>query len=93
MSKRNDLAPQAFAELIAATNFSFLRGGSHAHELVAQAKALGHTAIGIADRNSLAGMVRAHIAAKQVGLRLLVGARLVIEGLPGRSDSRRDRAG
>ncbi len=66
-----------YAELAVTTNFSFLRGASHAAELVAQAKALGLAAIGVADRNSLAGVVRAHIAAKDVGLRLLVGARLV----------------
>src|SRR6185369_1913073 len=67
----------AFAELIAATNFSFLHGASHAHEMVAQAAELGLAAIGIADRNSLAGVVRAHTAAKEHKIRLLVGARLV----------------
>jgi len=67
-----------YAELAVTTNFSFLRGASHAAELVAQAKALGLAAIGVADRNTLAGVVRAHIAAKEAGLRLLVGARLVI---------------
>ncbi|MAN73646.1 MAG: error-prone DNA polymerase [Henriciella sp.] len=71
-----------YAELAVTTNFSFLRGASHAQELVAQAKALGLSAIGIADRNTLAGVVRAHLAAKEVVLRLLVGARLVTaEGL------------
>ncbi len=65
-----------YAELDAITNFSFLRGGSHADELVAQAKALGIAALGIADHNTLAGVVRAHVAAKELGLRLLVGARL-----------------
>ncbi|MEO1265268.1 MAG: error-prone DNA polymerase, partial [Pseudomonadota bacterium] len=49
---------------------------------VAQAKALGLSALAIADRNTLAGVVRAHTAAKQVGLRLIVGARLVVEGWP-----------
>ena len=53
-----------FAELGALTNFSFLEGASHPHELVATAKSLGHAAIGIADRNSFAGVVRAHVAAK-----------------------------
>src|SRR5690242_19956528 len=66
-----------FAELVAATNFSFLRGASHAHEIVGQAAQLGLAAIGIADRNSLAGVVRAHTAAKECKIRLLVGARLV----------------
>jgi error-prone DNA polymerase len=67
----------AFAELIAASNFSFLRGASHPHEMVGQAAELGLAGIGIADRNTLAGVVRAHQAAKDYGIRLLVGARLV----------------
>ncbi|MEO0817488.1 MAG: error-prone DNA polymerase [Pseudomonadota bacterium] len=66
-----------YAELAVTTNFSFLRGASHGEELVHQAKALGLQAIGIADRNTLAGVVRAHIAAKEAGMRMLVGARLV----------------
>ncbi len=65
------------AELIAATNFSFLHGASHADEMVAQAKALGLSAIGIADRNSFAGIVRAHLAARDADIKLLVGIRLV----------------
>jgi error-prone DNA polymerase len=70
-----------FAELVAATNFSFLRGASHAHEMVGQAAELGLTAIGIADRNTLAGVVRAHTAAKEHDIHLCVGARLVtVEG-------------
>ena len=68
---------RTFAELVAATNFSFLRGASHAHEMVRQAAELGFDAIGIVDRNSLAGVVRAHKAAKEHKIRLLVGARLV----------------
>ena len=66
----------AYAELQAVSNFSFLRGASHADELVERAAALGLAAIGIADRNTLAGAVRAHVAAKAAGLRLLTGARL-----------------
>jgi len=66
----------AFAELAVTTNFSFLRGASHPEEYVLAAQALGLSAIGVADRNTLAGVVRAHVAAKEVGLRLLVGARL-----------------
>ncbi|HBH45199.1 MAG TPA: error-prone DNA polymerase, partial [Hyphomonas atlantica] len=66
-----------YAELSVTTNFSFLRGASHAEELVLTAKQLGLTAVGVADRNTLAGVVRAHIAAKEAGLRLLIGARLV----------------
>ncbi|MEA3539268.1 MAG: error-prone DNA polymerase [Pseudomonadota bacterium] len=76
-----------FAELVAATNYSFLRGASHPAELVATALALGHAGIGIADRNSVAGVVRAWAALKGVGapgsFKLAVGARLVFaDGTP-----------
>src|SRR5437660_4954902 len=67
----------AFAELVAATNFSFLRGAAHAHEIVGRAAELGLDAIGIADRNTLAGVVRAHRAGKEHKIRCLAGARLV----------------
>jgi error-prone DNA polymerase len=67
----------AYAELQVTSNYSFLRGASHPDELVIAAKALGLAALAIADRNSLAGVVRAHVAAKEAGLRLMVGARLV----------------
>ena len=66
-----------YAELAVTTNFSFLHGASHAGELVQRAAALGLDAIGVADRNTLAGVVRAHVAARAAGLKLLVGARLV----------------
>ncbi|WP_370237854.1 MULTISPECIES: error-prone DNA polymerase [Henriciella] len=66
-----------YAELAVTTNFSFLHGASHAEELVLQAVSLGLDGIGVADRNTLAGVVRAHLAAKEYGLRLAVGARLV----------------
>ena len=69
----------AYAELQCLTNFSFLEGASHPDELVIQAAALGLSAIGVADRNSLAGVVRAHTAAKQHGIQLLVGARLDLQ--------------
>jgi error-prone DNA polymerase len=65
-----------YAELQVTTNFSFLRGASHPDELVVTAAALGHSAIAITDHNSLAGIVRAHQAAKEVGIRLVVGCRL-----------------
>ena len=58
------------------SNFSFLRGAAHPHEMVEVAAALGWDAIGIADVNSLAGIVRAHVAARDHGIRLVVGARL-----------------
>lgn len=68
-----------YAELAVTSNFSFLYGGAHASELVETAAALGLCAIGIADRNTLAGIVRAHVAAKEHKMRLLVGARLVLD--------------
>ena len=66
----------AYAELQITSNFSFLRGGSHPEELVLRAAELGLSAIALTDRNTLAGVVRAHIAAKEVGIRFVVGARL-----------------
>jgi error-prone DNA polymerase len=67
----------AYAELAVTTNFSFLRGASHPQEMVARADELGLTAIGIADRNSFAGVVRAYDEARKRKIKLLVGARLV----------------
>jgi len=66
----------AYAELQCTSNFSFLRGASHAEELATQAKHLGLAAIAVTDRNTLAGVVRAHQAAKDCGLQFVVGARL-----------------
>ena len=65
-----------YAELQVTSSFSFLRGASSAEELFAQAALHGIEALGITDRNSLAGIVRAHEAAKATGVRLVVGARL-----------------
>ncbi len=73
---RGVVMPDA-AEILACSNFTFLTGASHADEMVAQAAALGLSAIGIADRNSFAGIVRAHLAARDAGIKLLVGVRLV----------------
>ncbi|HYP10846.1 MAG TPA: error-prone DNA polymerase [Xanthobacteraceae bacterium] len=67
----------AYAELAVTTSFSFLRGGSHPQELVARADELELTAIGIADHNSFAGVVRAYDEAKKRKIKLLVGTRLV----------------
>ena len=66
-----------YAELAVTTNFSFLRGAAHPRELVATADALGIAAIGIADRNTFAGVVRAFDEAKKRNIRLVVGTRLV----------------
>jgi DNA polymerase III alpha subunit len=74
---------QAYVELAAASNFSFLRGASHAEELVVQASRLGLGGIAITDRNSLAGVVRGHMAAKEAGLAFATGCRLVfMDGTP-----------
>ncbi|MDB5716766.1 MAG: error-prone polymerase, partial [Sphingomonas bacterium] len=70
-----DGAP-AYAELGAMSNFSFLEGASSPSHLIEQAAHVGIAALGLADRNSLAGVVRAHVAAKKAGVRLLVGCRL-----------------
>ncbi len=72
----------AYAELQATTNFSFLRGASHPEELVATAKALGLEAIAITDRNTLAGVVRAHVAARDLEMPLIIGARIDLEDAP-----------
>ena len=74
--------PPAYAELQVTTNFSFLCGGSHPHELVFAAAEQGLAAIAVADRNTLAGVVRAHLAAKERGLELIVGARLDLQDAP-----------
>jgi len=66
----------SYAELDVTTNFSFLRGASHPDELVYRAAELGYTAIAVTDINSVAGIVRAHQAAKEAGIKLCVGARL-----------------
>jgi error-prone DNA polymerase len=63
-----------YAELQCTTHFSFLRGASSCDELFAQAATLGLEALAIVDRNSLAGIVRAHEAARTTGVRLIVGA-------------------
>src|SRR5438105_4489065 len=63
-----------YAELHCKTNFSFLEGASHPDELVVRANELGYAALAITDRDSLAGVVRAHTAAKEAGLKLIIGA-------------------
>ncbi|GAN54111.1 error-prone DNA polymerase [Tanticharoenia sakaeratensis] len=65
-----------YAELQVTSYFSFLRGASSCDELFVQAQALGISALGLADRHSLAGVVRAHVAAKATGVRLVIGARI-----------------
>ncbi|HET6250365.1 MAG TPA: error-prone DNA polymerase [Tepidisphaeraceae bacterium] len=71
-----------YAELDVKTNFSFLAGASHPDELVYRAAEMGYRAIAITDFNSLAGVVRAHEAAKESGLHLLIGTRLRLTDAP-----------
>ncbi|HEY7238107.1 MAG TPA: PHP domain-containing protein, partial [Burkholderiales bacterium] len=68
-----------YAELHCLSNFSFLRGASHPEELVERAAALGYRALAITDECSLAGAVRAHQAAKERGLKLILGTEIVFE--------------
>ncbi|MBS1141480.1 MAG: error-prone polymerase [Proteobacteria bacterium] len=71
-----------YAELHCLSNFSFLRGASHPAELIAQAAAQGYTALALTDECSLAGIVRAHQAAKEAGLQLIVGSEMTtVDGL------------
>ena len=79
---RGPIAPAPFVELGVTTPFSFLRGASDAIELVIRAHKLGMDAIGVADRNTLAGVVRIHSAAKGAGMRPLIGCRLDIGDSP-----------
>ena len=67
-----------YVELQCASHFSLLRGASSPGELFDEAARLGYRALAICDRNSLAGMVRAHIAAKETGVRLIVGCELAL---------------
>ncbi|GLR77359.1 error-prone DNA polymerase (plasmid) [Azospirillum oryzae] len=71
-----DPGGSTYAELQVTTHFSFLRGASSCEELFSRAAALGIPALGIVDRHSLAGIVRAHEAARQTGVRLVIGSRL-----------------
>ena len=74
-------AGPSYAELHCLSNFSFLRGASAPEELVKRAAELGYTALAITDECSLAGVVRAHVAARSIGLPLIVGTELHIEDL------------
>lgn len=71
-----------YAELQCMSNFSFLEGASHPEELVLQAAALGYTALAITDYNSVSGLVRAHSAAKQHGIQLIIGVRVTLRDAP-----------
>ncbi len=82
-----------YVELQVTSNYSFLRGASHVEELVPAAKAQGYAAIGLTDRNTVAGMVRAHQAAAEAGIRLIPGCRLDFQDAPSLLVYPKDRAG
>src|SRR5688572_21620792 len=65
-----------YTELQVTTNFSFLRGASHPEEMVEQAVTLGYKEIAVTDRNTFAGIVRAHVAARKLGIRIIPACRL-----------------
>lgn len=72
----------SYTELQVSSNFSFLRGASHPDELLRQAHAFGYKAMAITDRNSLAGIVRAHVTARENKMRLIIGCRLDLQDGP-----------
>src|SRR3954463_12813899 len=85
--RRKDMPPPPverapFVELGVSSPFSFLRGASDAIELVLRALELGMDAIGIADRNTLAGVARMHSACREAGLKPLIGCRLDLTDAP-----------
>jgi error-prone DNA polymerase len=71
--------PPDYAELHCLSNFSFLRGASHPEELVTQAKKLGYRALALSDECSLAGVVRAHLAAREAMLDLIIGSEFLLD--------------
>ena len=71
-----------YSELHCKSNYSFLQAASHPEELVEQAQQLGYTALAITDRNSLAGVVRAFGAARELDLGLIIGAEITLQDAP-----------
>src|ERR1035437_1780364 len=84
MTPRSTHTPElpAYAELHCISNFTFLRGASHPEELAARAAQLGYSALAITDECSLAGVVRAHVAAKEHKLKLIIGAEFLVQDPP-----------
>ena len=76
------MALSRYVELQVTTNYSFLRGASHVEELLVAAKALGMDTLAVTDRNTLAGIARAHARAAEAGMRLVVGCRLDLQDSP-----------
>ena len=77
-------AQRPFAELHCLSNYSFLRGASHPEELVERAAQLGYSAIAITDECSFAGLAKAHLAAKEYGIKLIVGAEFRLDDACGK---------
>ncbi|MFZ9110060.1 MAG: error-prone DNA polymerase [Burkholderiaceae bacterium] len=73
-----------YAELVCRSNFSFLKAASHPEDLIARAHALGYKAFALADEATVSGSVRAHLAAKSLGLKLIHGSQFELTDLPGR---------
>ena len=71
-----------YAELRCISNFSFLRGASRPEELVLRAKELGYSALALTDECTMAGIVLAHVQAKECHLKLLVGSQFQVDGGP-----------
>jgi error-prone DNA polymerase len=82
VTKSTNLPKGVYAELHCRSNFSFLSAASHPDELVTRANELGYAALAITDRNSVAGVVRAHVAAKDLGVKLLIGAEITTTDSP-----------
>lgn len=80
VSSSDERPAPVYAELHCLTNYSFLQAASHPDELVQRAYDLNYAALAITDRHSLAGVVRAHAAAKSLGMKLLIGAEVTIDG-------------
>ena len=81
-----------YAELHCRSNFSFLTGASHQAELVERAKALRYSALAITDECSLSGVVRAHVAAREAGLHLIIGSEMRLT-LPGDAKAKKEEEG
>jgi len=79
VSTVGERSPRAYAELHCLSNFTFLRGASHPHELIEQAVTLGYEALALTDECSVAGVVRAHMAARQRPLKLIIGSEFRLE--------------
>ncbi len=84
---RSPAAMTQYAELHCLSNFTFLRGASHPQELVERAHSLGYSALAITDECSVAGVVRAHLAAKPCALPLIIGSEIRLRcGLTSRDE-------